>query len=124
MGKTVSVIIPFYQREPGILTRALELIQLQQIPDGWRVEVIVVDDASPCPAINETRNMAFGEPVHLKVVGQENGGVAAARNRGLDEVSNETSLIAFLDFRRYMASPSSRARDPSARRQLRLLFHG
>jgi succinoglycan biosynthesis protein ExoW len=95
--QTIAVIIPYYQREPGILNRALASVQRQQIPDGWLVEVIVVDDGSPCPAKNETRNITFDRRVHLTVVTQENCGVAAARNRGLDEVSKDTSLIAFLD---------------------------
>jgi len=93
----LAVIIPFFQREPGILARALESIRSQHIPDGWRVDVIVVDDASPCSADDETRQITFTGPVRLKVVRQDNGGVAAARNRGLDEARTDTSLIAFLD---------------------------
>ena len=93
----VAVIIPYFQREPGILTRALNSIQSQYVPDDWIVEVIVVDDASPCPAHSEVRDLDWKEPLRLKVVRQENGGAAAARNRGLDEVDQSTSLIAFLD---------------------------
>src|SRR5262249_24211242 len=94
---TVSVIIPFFQRNPGILTRALTSIQSQVIPDDWSVEVIIVDDASPCPADDEVRDLHLKEPLRLKVVRQENGGVAAARNRGLQEVAQSATLIAFLD---------------------------
>ena len=97
MSQTIAVIIPFFQRESGILTRALESIRRQKIPDGWFVEVIVVDDSSPCSADDESRNLTFEGPFLLKVVRQENGGVAAARNRGLDEAPKDTSLIAFLD---------------------------
>lgn len=93
----LSVIIPFFQRESGILARALNSINLQQIPEGWSVEVIVVDDASPRPAVDELRDLDFKEPLHLKMVRQENGGVAAARNRGLDEADPCTTLVAFLD---------------------------
>jgi succinoglycan biosynthesis protein ExoW len=93
----LSVIIPFFQREPGILTRALNSIKLQHIPDDWTVEVIIVDDASPCPAHDDVRDVNFTEPLHLKVVRQENGGVAAARNRALEEVDQDAALIAFLD---------------------------
>lgn len=93
----LAVIIPFFQREPGILARALESIGQQQIPDGWLVEVIVVDDGSPCPADGEMGNLTFDGPLRLRVIRQENGGVAAARNRALDEADKDTALIAFLD---------------------------
>jgi succinoglycan biosynthesis protein ExoW len=92
-----SVIVPFFQHEPGILSRALRSVYSQHIPAGWSVEVIVVDDASPCPADNEMRDLAVGELVHVKVIRQENGGVAAARNRGLEETDQTAAVIAFLD---------------------------
>lgn len=97
MPQTIAVIMPFFQREPGILTRALESIRRQLIPDGWFVDVIVVDDSSPCSADDESQNLTFDRPLHLRVVRQENGGVAAARNRGLEEADQSTTLIAFLD---------------------------
>ncbi len=94
----LSVVVPFFQREPGILARALYSIRSQRsIPSDWAVEVIVVDDASPCPAQDEVRGLDFEDPLHLKVVRQENGGVAAARNRALDEADQSTTLVAFLD---------------------------
>jgi succinoglycan biosynthesis protein ExoW len=95
--RLLSVIIPFFQREPGILSRALTSITLQHIPAGWLVEVIVVDDGSPRQARDELRDLDFREPLRLKVIRQENGGVAAARNRGLDEATPSATLIAFLD---------------------------
>jgi succinoglycan biosynthesis protein ExoW len=93
----VSVVIPFFQREPGILARALHSIQSQSIPEGWTVEVIVVDDGSPCSVQDEVRDTTFTEPLQLKLLQQDNGGVASARNRALDEVDSATTLIAFLD---------------------------
>src|SRR5437016_4663571 len=93
----LAVIIPFFQWESGILARALESIARQQIPDGWLVEVIVVDDGSPSPADEEVGNLTFDGPLRLRVIRQEHGGVAAARNRALDEVDKDTVLIAFLD---------------------------
>ena len=93
----ISVVIPFFQREPGILTRALNSITLQHVPDGWSVEVIVVDDGSPRPAYDEVSDFSFKEPVRLKIFRQENGGVGAARNRGLEEADPSATVIAFLD---------------------------
>jgi succinoglycan biosynthesis protein ExoW len=93
----IAVIIPFFQHEAGILARALDSVASQHIPEGWSVEVIVVDDGSPRQAQDEARSVRFREPLHLKVIRQRNGGVAAARNRGLDEASPSATLIAFLD---------------------------
>jgi succinoglycan biosynthesis protein ExoW len=97
MPNKLAVIIPFYQREPGILARALGSIRQQKIPDGWLVEVIVVDDGSPSPAVQELGNLTFERPLKLKLIMQENRGIAAARNRALDEADKDTALIAFLD---------------------------
>jgi succinoglycan biosynthesis protein ExoW len=93
----LAVIIPFFQRKPGILARALGSVGQQKIPDGWLVEVIVVDDGSPCPVEGEIGNLTFDCPLRLKVIRQEHGGVAAARNRALDEADKDKALIAFLD---------------------------
>ena len=54
--KVTSVIIPNYQCEAGILTRALESISKQLIPDDWSVEVIIVDYGSPVAAKTEIRD--------------------------------------------------------------------
>jgi succinoglycan biosynthesis protein ExoW len=93
----ISVIIPFFQREPGVLRRTLKTVISQQLPPSWFVEVIVVDDGSPSPPEDEFHGLDFNEPFLLKLVRQANGGVSAARNRGLDEADAEATLIAFLD---------------------------
>jgi succinoglycan biosynthesis protein ExoW len=97
MAKIITVVIPYFQRDSGILARALNSITSQKIPDGWFIEIIVVDDDSPCAARYEVEGIIFADPVRLKVVWQENGGVASARNRGIDEADPATILIAFLD---------------------------
>ena len=93
----IAVIIPFFQQAPGILARALNSVASQHIPEGWSAEVIVVDDGSPRPVQDEVYSVRLREPLRLRVVRQRNGGVAAARNRGLDEASPSATLIAFLD---------------------------
>jgi succinoglycan biosynthesis protein ExoW len=93
----ISVLIPFFQHDPGILKRAIASIIGQSVPAGWSVEVVVVDDASPCSAEGELRELTFVAPFSLKVIQRENGGVAAARNRALAEADPQTIWIAFLD---------------------------
>ncbi len=93
---TVAVVIPFYQRAPGLLAAAVESITVQQVPAGTGIEIIVVDDGSPVAAASEAMPHL---PPHcsLRIVCQANAGVAAARNAGLDAVPAETRHVAFLD---------------------------
>jgi succinoglycan biosynthesis protein ExoW len=93
----VAVIIPFFQRQPGILRRALLSILQQRLPPGIAVKVCVVDDGSPISAQSEAEGLEFAPPFHLTIVPQPNAGVAAARNRGLGTVDVDTTYIAFLD---------------------------
>lgn len=79
----LSIIIPAYNAEP-YLNSLLERLNSQISED---VEVIVVDDGSKKPY--ET---AYE---WAKVIRQENGGVSAARNKGLDLAKGE--YVAFID---------------------------
>lgn len=91
----ITVVIPYYQRTPGILAKALTSIAAQQncpLP----VHVIVVDDASPARAGPEIDN-AGPMPYPVQVIVQPNGGPGAARNTGLDNAPVGTRYIAFLD---------------------------
>jgi len=91
----ITVVIPYYQRSPGILRKALASVAAQrgcQLP----VHIIVVDDASP--ALVEPELADAGLMHHsLQVIVQPNGGPGAARNTGLDNASPDTRYIAFLD---------------------------
>lgn len=93
--RMITVVIPYYQRSPGILRKALASIAAQQ-GCPWPVHVIVVDDASPAPVADE---LAAAIPMHhsIQVIAQPNSGPGAARNTGLDNASPNTRYIAFLD---------------------------
>ena len=91
----ITVIIPYFQRSPGILATALVSIAAQKscpLP----VHVIVVDDASPAPAGPEIASVG-PMPHTVQVVEQPNGGPGSARNTGLDNAPPGTRYIAFLD---------------------------
>jgi succinoglycan biosynthesis protein ExoW len=94
---TVSIICPYFQKEPGILRRALVSVLEQTIPNGVDVNIIVVDDGSPVPAHAEIDGLDFALPFHLHIISQSNAGVAVARNTGLTAVSDTTQYIAFID---------------------------
>lgn len=83
----VSVVIPNYNYA-HYLPQAIDSVLSQSYP---RVEVIVVDDGSKDESTTIVEK--YGERVRL--IRQQNQGVAAARNRGVAESSGE--FIAFLD---------------------------
>ncbi len=89
-----SVVIPYYQREPGILRRALASVFAQT---HVNFDVIVVDDESPHPIETEIEGLDAGQKDRLIVVKQSNGGPGAARNTGLEHVPANSDYVAFLD---------------------------
>lgn len=99
MMQTVAVVIPYFQRQPGILAKALRSVLAQQGLEqaGVRLDVIVVDDASPVPARTELAELMAAHPGLIRIIEQPNGGPAAARNKALDNVAPGTEFVAFLD---------------------------
>jgi succinoglycan biosynthesis protein ExoW len=93
----VAVVIPFFQRRSGILRRALSSVMRQRFLPGVEVNVVVVDDGSPVPAMQEANGLSFTAPFHLTIIQQKNGGVAAARNSALNSIDASTTYVAFLD---------------------------
>jgi len=84
----VSVVIPLYNKGPYI-ARALNSVLAQTFQD---FEVIVVDDGSTDDGAEVVRG--FDDP-RIQLIQQENRGVSAARNRGIEAARAE--LVAFLD---------------------------
>jgi succinoglycan biosynthesis protein ExoW len=95
MSRKIAVVIPFYQRQAGILKKAVESA-LHQIGCA-ETEIIVVDDESPVPARSELAALVAQHPNQIMIIEQKNGGPAAARNKGLDHVARDTEYVAFLD---------------------------
>lgn len=90
MNELVSVIVPVYKKQ-DTLERCLESILAQ---DYDNLEIILVDDGSPdrCGEICD----AYAKIDHrVMVIHQENQGVSAARNCGMDLSTGE--YITFID---------------------------
>ncbi|MDR2409141.1 MAG: glycosyltransferase, partial [Bacteroidales bacterium] len=86
----LSIIVPVYKVEP-YLRRCIDSILAQTFTD---FECILIDDGSPdgCPAICDE----YAEKdKRIMVIHQENEGVSAARNAGLDIAKGE--WIGFVD---------------------------
>lgn len=89
-SKLISVIVPVYKVE-SYLHRCLDSIINQSYKN---LEIILVDDGSPdnCPAICDEY---AAKDNRIKVVHQENKGLSAARNAGLDIATGD--YVAFVD---------------------------
>jgi glycosyltransferase involved in cell wall biosynthesis len=91
MISLITVIIPTYNRGPSIAT-TIDSVLAQTIID--QTEIIVIDDGST----DDTRQflqIEYSKYAQIRVIHQENAGVAKARNRGLEEARGE--FVAFLD---------------------------
>jgi succinoglycan biosynthesis protein ExoW len=95
MSDTIAVIIPFYQKETGILGKAVSSALRQE--NAGAPTIIVVDDASPVAAKDELADLMRAHPGRIVIIEQPNGGPAAARNKALDNVPAGTGYVAFLD---------------------------
>lgn len=87
MKPRFSVIVPLYNKAPYV-KKALESVFSQTYTD---YEIIVVDDGSTDNSLDIVKEFAE----QLEIVSQENAGVAAARNNGVEKSKGE--YVCFLD---------------------------
>ncbi|MDD2878173.1 MAG: glycosyltransferase family A protein [Acidiphilium sp.] len=90
-----GVVIPYFQRNPGLLAQAVRSV-FAQAGAGASI-IVIVDDGSPLPARAELAPFSIEERAHIVLIEQRNAGVSAARNRALDAMPEEIGAIAFLD---------------------------
>ncbi|MCS6945215.1 MAG: glycosyltransferase family 2 protein [Sutterellaceae bacterium] len=96
MARDIAVVIPFFQREAGILRRAVESIAKQRDVDLRRVTALIVDDCSPQRPSADLDG--HWEPLEVRLIKRPvNGGPGASRNTALDALGDEVHLVAFLD---------------------------
>ena len=91
----LAVIIPYYQRETGLLRRAVDLVLRQRGAPSY--EVIVVDDGSPNDPAPELADLFCDRRCDLVLLRRTNGGAGAARNTGIEHAIGRARFIAFLD---------------------------
>lgn len=91
---TFTIVIPFYQRQAGILQRALRSVFRQEFQD---FDILIVDDESPLPVDGDLQELTDEERARITVLRQPNAGPGGARNTGLDNVPAATRFVAFLD---------------------------
>lgn len=84
----ISVVIPLYNKGKSI-SKTLESVLNQTFQN---FEIVVVDDGSTDDSVSEV--LAIDDN-RIRLIHQENAGVSAARNKGIQE--SRYDLIAFLD---------------------------
>lgn len=92
----LMVIIPYFQRESGILNKTLQSIDSQTAFDTI-IGVVIVDDGSPIPAKEEMSDITTDLLNKIHIIKQGNQGVSRARNVGLEYAHLKGEYIAFLD---------------------------
>lgn len=93
--RDIGIVIPFYQTQQGILSRALASAENQSL--AHRCVVYVVDDESPFSATDEIAQFPAFENIDVRIIRQKNGGAGKARNTGLDNLDKSIRYVAFLD---------------------------
>ncbi|MFT6710755.1 MAG: glycosyltransferase involved in cell wall biosynthesis [Arenicella sp.] len=96
MQPNITVVIPLYNKQDSII-RAIDSVLKQTISAQ---QLIIVDDGSTDFSVAKVVDriayyQGLGAATHIKLVSQTNGGVALARNVGVENVS--TSHVALLD---------------------------
>ena len=86
----ISVIVPVYKTE-AFLTECVGSIRAQVYEN---LEIILVDDGSP-DSCGDMCDLLAKEDERIRVIHKSNGGLASARNAGLDAVKGE--FVAFVD---------------------------
>lgn len=94
----VSIITPVYNVEECI-ERSIKSIINQTNKD---FELLLIDDGSKDRSIEIAKSLLQDSNIKYKIITQENSGVSAARNRGIEEASGE--YITFLDSDDYIDS--------------------
>jgi len=93
---SVSIIIATYKR-PAMLRDTISSLREMTVPNGIRVEIVVVDNDAAGTARQITLETAAEtiEPFTIRYVHEKTSGLSQARNRGIAEAVGE--IIAFLD---------------------------
>lgn len=92
---SISFILPYYRLGRKLLDRAVDSILNARLACDY--EIIVVDDGTPD---SEASQWLEGKSSRLRYVWQENGGLSAARNKGIEMAEKE--YIQFLDADDYL----------------------
>jgi succinoglycan biosynthesis protein ExoW len=95
MNERVAIVIPYFQRQPGLLARAVRSVFAQR--GAIDPLVVVVDDSSPLPAESELDWLDERQREKVRIIHQPNGGCGNARNTAFDSLPDDIEYVALLD---------------------------
>lgn len=99
----LTVVVPVYNSEK-YLSRCLDSLLCQGVADGY--EILCINDGSTDRSGEILTKYEKEHPDLVRVITQPNGGVIAARNKGLDEARGE--IVTFCDNDDYLVSGAYR----------------
>ena len=99
MMPRLSVIIPVYNTPKELLEHCIDSIR-QNLQDMEEAEVLLINDGSTAPHIEQMLQDAEASDSRFKYVYKENGGVSETRNVGIDMAKSE--YITFVDADDYL----------------------
>ena len=94
-NQLISIIIPLYNAR-GYIDHIVPCVMQQTYPN---LEILLVNDGSTDDTLEKCQQYQR-QDARIRVLSQENGGVSAARNRGLAEAKGE--YISFVDADDYL----------------------
>lgn len=94
-NQLISIIIPLYNAQ-GYIDHIVPCVMQQTYPN---LEILLVNDGSTDGTLSKCQQYQH-QDARIRVLSQENGGVSAARNRGLAEAKGE--YISFVDADDYL----------------------
>ena len=89
-----SVVVPVYNVE-AYLEEMIESVTAQTVGFEKNIQLILVNDGSPDNSGEICRRYLEQYPDNIVYIEQENAGVSAARNRGMEEIRGE--IVNFID---------------------------
>ena len=92
MAPRLTVVVPLYNVEE-YLGACLDSLAEQTMPD---LEVVMVDDGSTDGSGRVAREFAARDP-RFRLITQENAGLGAARNAGVQEAHRDGEFLTFVD---------------------------
>jgi glycosyltransferase involved in cell wall biosynthesis len=91
----ISVVVPVYNGEKFIRQAYAQIIAAADLlPSGEQVEILFVNDGSKDESAGILNALAASDP-RVRHIQKENGGIASARNTGLEHASGE--FVCFID---------------------------
>lgn len=96
----IAVVVPTYNAENSI-ERAIKSVLEQDLPDGYSLEVVVVDDCSTDHTAARVKTLQDVSKNLIFVQQMKNGGPSAARNRALE--ATDAAWFTPLDSDDFMA---------------------